>query len=173
MRARCNQRWAELHAERETTQARLDALDQARARDDDASLIDDLPVLAGTLDLHPERIQAALYQAFDIQALYKPDMHQVTLFATITTSTPRAVAAIISDAGHDPAHAHAPAQPPPETAASTPAVYPLAQPPMRRSINHDHETPGVGGDRRGRRRDEFLPPVMYGRPGGCGSGRRR
>ena len=40
------------------------------------------------MDLLPERIQAALYKAFDIQTLYKPDMHQVTIFATITTSTP-------------------------------------------------------------------------------------
>ncbi len=39
---------------------------------------------------------------------YKPDMHQVTIFATITTSTPGAVAAIINAAG-DPAHAPNPA----------------------------------------------------------------
>jgi hypothetical protein len=41
------------------------------ARDDDASLLDLLPLLADTTDLLPERIQAALYQAFDIQALYR------------------------------------------------------------------------------------------------------
>jgi hypothetical protein len=30
----------------------------------------------------------APHQAFDIQALYKPDMNQVTIFTTLTTSTP-------------------------------------------------------------------------------------
>jgi hypothetical protein len=53
----------------------------------------------------PERIQAALYQAFDLQLLYRKDMHQVTIWATITDSTPHAVAAIINDAAHDPAPA--------------------------------------------------------------------
>jgi hypothetical protein len=46
-----------------------------------------------------------LYEAFDLQALYKKNMHQVTIHVTITDSTPSAVAAIINDAsdGH-PAH---------------------------------------------------------------------
>lgn len=87
-RARCYERFAELQAEREATQAQLADLDHARAQEDDASLLDDLPLFASTVDLHPEPIQAAPYQAFDIHALYKPDMHQVTIFATITTSTP-------------------------------------------------------------------------------------
>ncbi len=57
---------------RETTQAQLAALDEARAYDDDASLLEALPVLTGRADLHPEPIQAALYQAFDIQASTTP-----------------------------------------------------------------------------------------------------
>jgi hypothetical protein len=62
-------------------------------------------LIAGNLSQLPGRIQTALYQAFDIQLLYNKDMHQVIIWATITTSTPRAVAAIIADAGHDPAPA--------------------------------------------------------------------
>jgi len=59
------------------------------------------------VDLEPEHIQAALNQAFDIQARYKDDMHQVTIFTTITTSTPHAVAAHLTHTGHDPAnHTH-------------------------------------------------------------------
>ncbi len=142
MRARCYERFAELQAERETTQAQLADLDHATARDDAAALLDDLPLLADTTDLQPERIQAALYQAFDIQALYKPDMHQVTIFATITTSTPHAVAALLADTGNDPAHT-TPGTP--EPAASQPAppaistaIYPLAQPPMAQVTLHDH-----------------------------------
>jgi site-specific DNA recombinase len=88
MRQRCYERFTELQAEREATQTQLDALDRTAPRDNDTSLLDLIPLLADTIALHPEHIQAALYQAFDIQALYKDDMNQVTFFATITTSTP-------------------------------------------------------------------------------------
>jgi hypothetical protein len=126
MRARCYERFAELHAERETAEAKLAALDEARARDDDPALLDDIPLLASTIDLQPEHIQAALYQAFDIQALYKDDMHQVTIFATITTSTPQAVAAILARTGHDPANlTPSPRPPPPDRPARPPAVRPF------------------------------------------------
>ncbi len=126
MRARCYERFAELQAERETTQAQLADLDHTPARDDDTTLLDDIPLLARSTDLNPERIQAALYQAFDIQALYKPGMDQVTIFATITTSTPQAVAALIADAGNDPASAT------PDPAPATPASphRPPAAPPF-------------------------------------------
>jgi hypothetical protein len=135
MRARCSERFAELHHERQAIQAQLDSLDATAPEPPaDLALLDDLPLLGDTLDLHPERLRAALYEAFDIQALYKPDMHQVTLFATITSNTPRAVAAILTQAGDEPAQAHpetsaddAQALPPgPENAA----MYPLPQRPM-------------------------------------------
>src|ERR1035438_869532 len=122
MRARCSQRFTELHTERETIETQITTLDNAPARDDHAELLDAIPLLAGNLGQLPERIQAALYQAFDIQLLYRKDMHQVTIWATITGSTPDAVAAIINDASHDPAPATtspAPAQPAPEPASPT------------------------------------------------------
>jgi hypothetical protein len=108
-------------------------------------------MLADTTDLHPERIQAALYQAFDIQALYNTDMHQVTFFATITTSTPQAVAAILADTGHDPTTQ--PAISPASQSASPPAVgapiYPLAERPIcgfRHTImEHGLSTAAGGG----------------------------
>jgi hypothetical protein len=122
MRARCSQRFTELHTEREAIETQITTLDNAPARDDHAELLDAIPLLAGNLGQLPERIQAALYQAFDIQLLYRKDMHQVTIWATITGSTPDAVAAIINDASHDPAPATtspAPAQPAPEPASPT------------------------------------------------------
>jgi hypothetical protein len=137
MRARCYERFAELHTERETTQTELAALDEARARDDDATLLDALPILTSRADLYPEPIQAALYQAFDIQALYNNDMNQVTLYATITTSTPHAVAAILALTGNDPACTPIPEPGPvpvPRAADST-AVYPSAQRPIRRKVS--------------------------------------
>jgi hypothetical protein len=76
--------------------------------------------------MHPARIQAALYQAFDIQALYKDDMNQVSLFALITTSTPKP----------SPPSWPTPATTPPPSALDSPSPrrqrprYPLAQPPI-------------------------------------------
>ena len=133
MRARCSQRFTELHTEREAIETQITTLDNAPARDDHAELLDAIPLLAGNLGQLPERIQAALYQAFDIQLLYRKDMHQVTIWATITGSTPDAVAAIINDASHDPAPATtspAPAQPAPEPAS--PTMSALTQRPIRR-----------------------------------------
>ena len=37
------------------------------------------------------------YQAFGIELLYNKEQNQVTIYATITTSTPQTVAALISD----------------------------------------------------------------------------
>src|ERR1022692_3001726 len=122
MRARCYERFTELHTERQDIETQIHAIDSTPARDDHAELLDAIPLLAGNLGQLPERIQAALYQAFDIQLLYRKDMHQVTIWATITGSTPDAVAAIINDAGHNPAPATpspAPAQPAPEPASPT------------------------------------------------------
>jgi hypothetical protein len=42
--------------------------------------------------------QQELYQAFDLQARYDKTSHQVSIGATITDSTPHAVAAIIAGA---------------------------------------------------------------------------
>src|ERR1039457_2745298 len=67
MRARCSQRFTELHAEREAIETQITAIDNTPARDDHAELLDRLPVLSGNLSEFPERIQAVLYQAFDLQ----------------------------------------------------------------------------------------------------------
>jgi site-specific DNA recombinase len=128
MRTRCNERFAELHAERETTENQLADLDTAApAYGGNADLLDPLPLIAGIIDQIPARLQAALYQAFDIQCLYRKDKNQVSIYATITTSTPRAVAAILADAGNDPASITTPAQP---SAPDSPAIYPSPQPPI-------------------------------------------
>jgi site-specific DNA recombinase len=124
MRQRCYERFTELQTERDTIQGQLQALDHAATRHDDTSLLDLLPLPTDTTALHPEHIQAALYQAFDIQAIYKDDINQVTLFATITTRTPQAVAAILTDTGYDPTTSH---RQPPASAASSP-FYPGHKP---------------------------------------------
>jgi site-specific DNA recombinase len=147
MRQRCYERFTELQVDREATQTQLDALDHTTTPGNDTALLDLIPLLTDTIALHPEHIQAALYQAFDIQALYKDDMNQVTFFATITTSTPQAVAAILTDIGHDPTTAGTTGQP--SAPATTAPVYPLAQPPICafRSQIMERGAPSAGGRR--------------------------
>ena len=67
----------------------------------DPALLDQLPELAGRLDDLPERIQAELFAAFDIQILWNPPMKQATFFATITGTTPGIVAALLDRANDD------------------------------------------------------------------------
>jgi hypothetical protein len=136
MRSRCYERFTELHTERQDIETQIHAIDATPARDDHAELLDAIPLLSGNLSRLPERIQAAMYQAFDIQLLYRKDMHQVTIWAT-----PHAVAAIINDAGHDPTPATtspAPAQPTPVPAS--PTMSALTQRPIRPRILRDHGT---------------------------------
>jgi hypothetical protein len=70
--------------------------------------------------LTPARIREALLTAFDIQALYRSDMHQVTIWATLTSDTPRTITAPLTDPrtdsdtstptpGQDPGYHSAPA----------------------------------------------------------------
>jgi site-specific DNA recombinase len=127
MRQRCYERFTELQTERDTIQNQLDALDHQAPRDNDTALLDLIPLPTDTSALHPEHIQAALYQAFDIQALFKDDTSQVTFFATITTSTPEAVAAILSDTGYDTTSN---SRQSPAFATNRP-FYPLPQAPIR------------------------------------------
>jgi hypothetical protein len=44
----------------------------------------------------PASIQARLFAAFDLEMIYNQEDHQVTIYATITPSTPAALAEIIA-----------------------------------------------------------------------------
>jgi hypothetical protein len=44
----------------------------------------------------PVSIQARLFQAFGLEVIYNKQDHQVTIYATITPSTPDTLAAIIA-----------------------------------------------------------------------------
>ncbi len=92
-------------------------------------LPDALPQIPAVLAGLPLRLRRKLYQALDLQLIYRHDTGQVTCRATITDSTPATVAAIIHDS-HDPASDTA------GTPVRTPAVVSLE--PQR---SHDH----VGG----------------------------
>jgi len=97
-RARIRERFTELYAQRTTTEASLAAAQAATPADDDPALLDALPYAADIFQDAPDRIQQAILAAFQVQALYyNNDDNQVTIRATITTGTPRAVAALLAD----------------------------------------------------------------------------
>jgi len=74
-------------------------------RADTGSVRYGLPLLADLLADAPARLWQQLLAALDIQALYNKNLHQATIHATITDSTPGTIAAIINDADDKPAAA--------------------------------------------------------------------
>ncbi len=104
LRSRILARFTELEDERADISTQLADLAKTDLSPGDPALLDALPMLGDLLADAPARLQQQLYDAFDLQALYKKNMHQVTIHVTITDSTPRAVAAIINDAGDYPGY---------------------------------------------------------------------
>ncbi len=96
-RARIRARFADLYAERTRTETQLADLQATAPPGNDPALLDQLPTAAAIFTQAPPRIQQALITAFDIQALYRHDQDQVTLWATITSDTPRTIAALLDD----------------------------------------------------------------------------
>ena len=94
LRSRILARFTELEDERATISAQLAELAKTAPQASDPALLDNLPLLGDLLRDAPPRLEQQLYAAFDVQALYNKNLHQVTINVTITESTPRAVAAI-------------------------------------------------------------------------------
>jgi hypothetical protein len=97
MRSRHLARFTELEDERTQINHQMAALANHPARGNDPALLDALPLLGDILAGASRRRQQRLYQAFDLQILYNKALQQVTIQATITPSTPAALAAIIND----------------------------------------------------------------------------
>ena len=110
MRTRHLARFTELEDERAQIDAQLAALAKTTHDTPDPSLLDRLPMLGDLITEAPIRLQRRLYEAFDLQLLYNKHLHQVTIWATITPTTPGTLAAIINDSddGH-PAASNPPA----------------------------------------------------------------
>jgi hypothetical protein len=98
MRDRIREQFTERYNEHTAVKAELDALtaDTAPAVNDPA-LLDELPYAPGLLGDAPAAIREALYAAFDIQCLYRHDAGQVTIWATITDTTPGIITALTAD----------------------------------------------------------------------------
>ena len=125
LRSRVLARFTELEDERTQINTEIAGLAKTDTGPGDPALLDTLPMLGGDLLTNaPARLHQQLYQAFDLQALYNKNLHQVTIHVTITDSTPHAVAAIIRDAQGDPAYTD------PDPAGQT-SFSDLAQAPIR------------------------------------------
>jgi hypothetical protein len=62
-----------------------------------AALLDALPTLAGRLADAPPRLIAQILDALNINAVYNKARHRAIIYATITPSTPHALAALAAD----------------------------------------------------------------------------
>ena len=133
MRARHLERFTELETERETIETGLAALATLHAQIISPELLDALPLIPAILPELPElpaRLRRKLYQAFDLNMIYKHDTSQVTIYATVTSTTRQTVDAIINDS-HNPS---------PSTACSDSHGVPIT-----RHLSHDHEASAGGG----------------------------
>jgi site-specific DNA recombinase len=103
-RARIRDSYRQAYNDRTATQTELDTLQAAPARDNDPTLLDELPYAPGLLLDAPDHIREALYAAFGIHCLYRQEKQQVTIWATITDSTPQAITALLNDPRTDSVH---------------------------------------------------------------------
>jgi hypothetical protein len=96
MRERITAQFNDLYTKAQAIQAELGPLAIVPPAPD-ATLLDELPYAAANLARAPEHVKARLYAPFDIQALYRQHMKQVTIWATITDDTPGTIAALLDD----------------------------------------------------------------------------
>ena len=96
LRARIIARFGELETERTQINERLAFLNRATGQEDEPGLLNALPMLGDALPGLPASIQARLFQAFGLELIYNKEDHQVTIYATITPSTPATLAGIIA-----------------------------------------------------------------------------
>jgi len=93
LRTRILGRFGELEAERATINRQLQALAKDTSHANAHGLLDALPMIGNQLSDASDRLASQLYAALDLQLLYRKDMHQVTIHAVITPSTPATIIA--------------------------------------------------------------------------------
>jgi len=100
MRDRIYAQYTQRHDQHTTLTAELEALTTPGPGDPNAAdpaLLDELPYAPGLLNEAPAAVRQAIYAAFDIHCLYRQDQGQVTIWATITATTPGIIQALIND----------------------------------------------------------------------------
>ncbi len=120
LRERIRGRYRALHAEQKTLEAQRDQLDVATTQVADPALLDALPILGDILTGAPAGLAERLFEDFHVQAVYSKQHQQVTIRATITDTTPQAVARLLTDPRRTPA-----SQPQHGPADTSPSIVPF------------------------------------------------
>jgi hypothetical protein len=127
MRARINERFSQLHAERTEAEAKLTALASRQPKAADPAILDEVPYAGDIIPDLPPALKARLFAAFDLTILWNKEDGQATVTVTITDDTLAALPELLDPAQpgyHDTATAD------PQT------VWVSAQPPMTTPMAH-------------------------------------
>ncbi len=110
MRARVNERFTQLHAERTAAEDKLAAIASAKPKAADPAILDEVPYAGDILPALPPALKAFLFAAFDLAILWNKETGQATVTVTITDDTLTALPEILDPAS--PATTTPPQQPP-------------------------------------------------------------
>ncbi len=106
IRARIMDRFAQLHTQRQETEAQLATLTAHRPRAADPAILDEIPYAGDILPDLPPALKARLFAAFDLSVLWNKPGNQATVTIEITDATLQALPAILNpeqDGYHDTA----------------------------------------------------------------------
>ncbi len=95
MRARINERFTQLHAERTEAEAKLTALTSHQPKAADPAILDEIPYAGDILPALPPALKARLFAAFDLAILWNKETGQATVAVTITDDTLAALPEIL------------------------------------------------------------------------------
>jgi hypothetical protein len=98
MRARINERFTQLHAERTDAEAKLTALTSHQPKAADPAILDEVPYAGDLLPSLPPALKARLFAAFDLNILWNKEDGQATVTAVITDDTLAALPEILDPA---------------------------------------------------------------------------
>lgn len=96
-RARIRERFTQLYNQRTQAQNELAELTATAPDTPDPALLDELPDALALLSEAPAHIREHLYDALDIQILYRHEKQQATIWATLTDATPDAIQQLLTD----------------------------------------------------------------------------
>jgi hypothetical protein len=95
MRSRIRDRFAELPTQRTDAENKLAALTTAKPRAADPAILDELPYCEDILNGLPPALKARLFAVIDLTILWSKTGGQVTVYATISEETPKALPGIL------------------------------------------------------------------------------
>jgi hypothetical protein len=98
MRARINDRFAQLHAERTAAEDQLTALTAQQPKAADPTLLDEVPYAGDIIPALPPALKARLFALFDLAIVWSKEKGQATVTVTITEATLAELAEVLDPA---------------------------------------------------------------------------